>query len=78
MSRVIATPPSRDIQRVLPQGSFAKVVSNNLRVEEAWAISEGDACGVRVASWVAEEGNRNLICGLVGYLKSTINGLQIA
>ncbi|KAJ8639563.1 hypothetical protein MRB53_016257 [Persea americana] len=54
------------------QRSFVEAVSSNLH-EEAWPLKR-----VRMAPWALEEGKKKLHRGLVGFLRSSTEGLHAA
>lgn len=72
-SRVVETPLAQSLLEASQQSDrYVEVVpSYHGRSEEPWAMAEGQFYGVRVASWVVEEGTKALHCGLVSYLRST-------
>lgn len=54
--------------------SFSRYVESQPQ-EAAWNLKDGDANGARVAPWAMEEGKKDLQFSLVGFLKSSGDGL---
>lgn len=83
-SKVFETPSSSPrgvkggvVRSFSQQVSFANIIagSHSSSPEEAWAI-KGEISGVCVASWVVEEGKKDMHCSLIGFLKSSKDGLR--